>query len=179
MTEHAVGVEATRPTRTGFVPRFIDGLTDLGATLAGFGILVLMLLTSWNVAQRLLQGRGVGGAVELSEVALAGFAFLAIPYAVKTAHHVSTSVLADRLPVLLARSLLVLGGLVTLGVVGWGMWVAWPQAMSSMAAGEARMGLTRIAVWPGRMAVAAGLTLTFAQLVLSTWEVARGTRETL
>ena len=179
MTDHAVGIEASLPLRRGIVPRLIDGLTDLGAMLAGLGILVLMTLTSWNVAQRLLQGRGVAGTVELSEVALAGIAFLAIPYAVKGAHHVSTSVLADRLPALLARILLVLGGLVALGIVVWGTWVAWPQAMSSMESGEARMGLTRIAVWPGRMAVAVGLTLTVAQLILSICEVARGIRDEL
>jgi TRAP-type C4-dicarboxylate transport system permease small subunit len=147
--------------------------------LAGVGILALMTLTTWNVVQRLLQGRGVAGAAELSEVALAGLAFLAIPYAVKEAQHVSTSVLTDRLAPVLARTLLVIGGFVALGVVLWGAWVAWPQAMSSMRSGEARMGLTRIALWPGRMTVAAGLTLTVAQLILSIWEVARGTREVL
>ena len=167
------------PAAAGAVERVVDAITDVGAALAGLGIVALMLLTAWNVILRITQRGGVAGAVELSEVVLAGIAFLAIPYALKEGEHVSTAVLAMRLPPKVARALLVVGALVALGVVGWSAWVAWPQALSSMESGEARMGLTRIAVWPGRMVAAAGLTLTAAQLVLSIVDVARGQRDEL
>lgn len=159
--------------------RMLNVVTDVAAYLAGFGIVAIMLLTTLNVVLRLIQGRGVAGTVELSEVTLAAIAFLAIPFAVKEAEHVSTALLYDRLPPRIARALLLLGGTVVLLVVAVSVWVAWPQAMRSLASGEARMGLTRIPIWPGRIGVAIGLTLTALQLMASMVGIARQQRDEL
>lgn len=165
--------------RSGSAVRMLDVVTDIAAYVAGFGIVALMFLTTLNVVLRLVQGRGVAGAVELSEVTLAAIAFLAIPFAVKGAEHVSTALLYDRLPPRMARTLLLLGGTVVLLVVIISAWVAWPQAMRSLASGEARMGLTRIPIWPGRVGVAIGLTLTALQLMASMVGIARQQRDEL
>jgi TRAP-type C4-dicarboxylate transport system permease small subunit len=165
--------------RTGILIRTVDFLTNSAATVAAVITFGLMMLTAWNAIARFTVLPAVRGAIELSTVGIAIVGFLAIPYAVMKAQHVSTSILSDRLPTRVAKFLLIFCGLVVAAVVAWAAQVSFGQALRSFRVGEALMGISIVQVWPGRLAASAGLSLTFLQVSASLWLLMRNRRQIL
>jgi TRAP-type C4-dicarboxylate transport system permease small subunit len=125
--------------------------------VTGAAILVLMLLTTADVAKRSFGGGSIRGVIEITEIALVVTVFFGLVGAEVSGAHIRTSVLVDRLRVRVA-------GVVTMGslsvcifVTGWLTFQTALRAQASVQAGEYRFGLLSVPIWPARVAIALGL----------------------
>ena len=142
------------------VVEFNRRITRIGnafATLAGVGILVLMMLTVVDVVLRSGRGRGVEGATEMSEVALVGVVFLGMTAAQTTRSHISTPLMTSMMPPRLGhvtRALSLAGSAV---FIAWVTYETGGTALSSFEAREFRYGIVSVPVWPARVLIPIGL----------------------
>lgn len=142
------------------------------STLAGVGILGLMLLTVWDVSFRETRGRGIEGATELSEVALVAVVFLGMTAAQLNRSHISTPMLTARLPARLGHAVRALSLVVAALFVAWMTLETARTGMSSYQAGEFRYGTVNVPIWPARLVIPLGLAgLTIALVLHSAIQV--------
>lgn len=144
----------------------VHATTRIFALLAVSCVVFVLLAVTADVFRRSLFGKSIGGVLEISEVMMVVIVFLGLGYAERRGAHVSMTLLIRKLPSRSAAVVNSVGLLVVLVVVGWMVWVTGDRALESVAAGEYRFGLVRIAVWPARIAIVLGLAAYFLELAL-------------
>lgn len=140
-----------------------------GDYIAVTGVVVIMFATCADVFRRTLTGRSVPGVVEGSEVMLVIAVFLGLGYAQREKVHVATSVVTDRLPDAVSRTVRIAGILVAICFLLWLVYATGERAVQSTRTGEYRFGLLQVPIWPGRVAITVGLALLTAELVRDLW----------
>ncbi|MEX1078011.1 MAG: TRAP transporter small permease [Homoserinimonas sp.] len=158
--------EQVNPKRKGSVRRTIDGISTVLAFLAVACIAFVLVAVVADVASRTFFGQSIGGVVEMSEVMMVIIVFLGLGYAERRGGHVSMTLLIRKLPSRAAAIVNAIAFLVVVVVLGWMMWVTGDRAIASVAAGEYRFGLVRVAVWPARIAIAVGLAVYLLEIIL-------------
>jgi TRAP-type C4-dicarboxylate transport system permease small subunit len=134
---------------------WVSGAFEL---VAAVGVLGLMLFTVTHVLLRTTGGRGIAGGVEIIEVTLVIVVFLGLAYAQRTDVHVSTTVVTERLPRRLSLTLECVGMLVALLLIAWMTYETAKRGIDAWQAGERRVGLRDVPVWPARLIVPIGLS---------------------
>ena len=146
-----------------------DRLISLGSRLLGtvgsFLIFVIMCIVIGDVLTRAITGSGVASLIEYAEVLLVGVVFLSLPYARRTRQHVTVDAVVSRLPYNFARIVEYAGLLIAIIFLTALAWSSVEAAISSTLAGEYRMGVERIPIWPARIAVALGWCALLLELV--------------
>ena len=140
--------------------------TTLAMLAAACGAFVMMLI-SLDVFNRVVTGRSIRGAFEAVELLLVLIVFLGIAYAERSGAHVRVRLLTTKLAPTFAEVTRLFGNLVALGIVAWMAYESGFAAQRSVATGEFRMGLVAFPIWPGRIAVAIGLTLLTVEFGLT------------
>lgn len=162
------------------VDRLETGITRVGmvfATLAGVGILVLMLLTVVDVSLRETRGRGVGGVTEASEVGLVIVVFLGMTAAQMSRAHISTPMVLSRLPSRVGHALRAFSLLLAGVFVVWMTYRTLLTGLDSYARGEFRYGIVNVPIWPARLVIPVGLAgLAIALIVHAGVEVRKYVR---
>lgn len=144
-------------------------LAVVGASL----MMVIMVMTTFDVVARGLGARPIHGTSEIAEVMLVGAAFLTLPYAQQVGGHVATSLVVDRMPSRWARRLECVGMLLVLLILVWFSYEAVLRAIESVATGESRFGVREVPIWPGRVALAVGVVALALEVALHCVELAR------
>lgn len=138
-------------------PRWLVITGTVFSALAGLGIFVLMALTVFDVGRRDLEGHGVKGVVEISEVLLAIVAFLGMLGAQLNGQHIKSPIVTNRLPDRSAHLTRAVGSLLACGLAAWATWLTVGVAKNSIASGEYRFGLVQVPLWPAKVAIPLGL----------------------
>lgn len=164
------------PRRSTVWSRVVQATASTLALLAGLGIVCLMLLTVVDVGLRKFVGRGVPGALEISEVALVAVVFAALMAAEVGNVHVRTPILVERLPHRAANLVKLLGLVPATVFVFWAAWLTAMEGLASAESGEFRFGVVAVPVWPAKLVIPiglAGLALALAAKVVTAVHRAR------
>lgn len=102
----------------------------------------------------------VRGFVEYSEVGLVVLTFLSLPLTQLRNQNVSVDILMRRLPETIAFRLRTAALVVSASGLAWAGYVLALSAVDSYSRGEMRMSIAQVPAWPGRSAVAIGVSLT-------------------
>lgn len=174
------------PLETTAEPRLLGGarlrpavtvVERVSRILATASMAALMLVTTIDVVMRTASGRGVPGAIEITEVVLVVTVFLGMMTASTDRMHITATIFTDRLPRRPARWVHAVGGVVSIAIAGWLLYGAALRAITSIRGGEYRFGLVSVPVWPARVAIAIGIAGLLFALILHLVEVIRGTHE--
>ena len=156
--------------------RAVQAMGSALAILAGIGIVALMLLTVVDVGLRKFLGRGVPGALEISEVALVAVVFAALMAAEFGNVYVRTPIFVERLSHRMANVAKLLGLVPATLFVAWAAWLTAVEGLASAERGEFRFGVVAVPVWPAKLVIPiglAGLALALAAKVVTAVHRAR------
>jgi TRAP-type C4-dicarboxylate transport system permease small subunit len=153
----------------------VHHLSAVLGVVGSLAVVALMLCISADVTYRWVAGGSVPGLLEISEFLVAIAVFLGLAEAQRRSGHIRVHLVTDRMSDRLARATRLFGLALSAVVLGVTMIGSWDRLASSYAAGESRWGLLNIPTWPGRLAVAIGLTVLLAEVFLSIGALARRT----
>ena len=137
--------------------RVISILEPVLRVIAGVGIVLLMLATAMDVGSRVTTGRSLPGVIEVTEVMLVIAVYFALVTAGRDGQHIRVLLLTDRLSATAARIVRSVGLAISLIIVCWLTWATIGKAIHSVGAGEYRIGLANVPMWPARVAIPVGL----------------------
>lgn len=129
--------------------RVIDALTLVALSLGGLLAIGAMAATIGDVLARWLFAVGFYGLVDVTQLAVVGFAYLAMPRAFWTRAHVAVELYDHRLSPRQDAALSVFAGLLALFVLSLLAWYGWTQAQRALRYGDASQNLEipMIAFW--------------------------------
>jgi TRAP-type C4-dicarboxylate transport system permease small subunit len=143
--------------------RLIRRLSTLGAWVAAVSLVVMMFANAADILGTKLFNQPLPGTSEGTETLLVFVVFLALADAHARREHVAVDLLTSRLGAgsrfwldVFAQSLMV--GLFTLL-----LWQAWRLGLASYAIREAAAGIVTFPLYPSKLALALGATLTALQ----------------
>lgn len=142
-------------------PRWASRIETGALVLAAIGTVLLMAVTVVDVTLRATTGRGIPGAIEITEVVLVVAAYLGLMTAAHDRMHVTVTFVTARMPSRMADAVRVLAGLVSLATLVVVLVATAIRAVGSVSSGEFRFGLVSVPIWPARVAIVIGLA-TFA-----------------
>lgn len=150
-------------------------LTTILFAVAAFALMTILFLTVYDVALRTINGRGVAGVVEYSEVALIFIVLGGFALAERTKSHIRTGIVTSRLKPTPSRVVRIIGsGVAALLVLGIA-YISLRDGLQSMEFREVRMGLAEVPVWPAKMFIPiAWLALSLQFVVNLVNEVCEG-----
>lgn len=154
--------------------RGVQRLTRWFAVASAAMTLIVMTLTCADVFSRILTGGSVPGLLELGEVALVVLVYAGIAQAQQANVHVAVDVLTARLPVAVARTLIIIGLSFAALVVAWAVYATGVLAIDSVERQESRFGITAVPIWPARLLIPLGLLLLLAEIGIDIADVAAG-----
>ncbi|MFV0408911.1 MAG: TRAP transporter small permease [Paracoccus sp. (in: a-proteobacteria)] len=126
--------------------------------ISGSAIVGLMLATSYDVIARKALGFGLPGVVEWSEVLLVIVVFTGMMSAELSGSHIrGASILPRSSRGGIGAAMRCLGDAIGAAVLIWAVVVTSEAAFASYKVGEFREGLSRVPVWPAKLAIPLGL----------------------
>ncbi len=140
--------------------------------IAAFSILALMLLAVAQVLGRLAFNTPVPGFIDITEQAMAVFAFAGVAYCQRVGGHIRMEIVLGKLS---GRALYVcemLGVIVvafTIALLIWGSWFHFERAL---VIGDSTMDI-RLSTWPSKLVVPVALGLLLLRLLLQIYGYAR------
>lgn len=147
--------------------RILGRISSVGAVISGVLLMVVMLMTIFDIAQRKFLTTSVAGIIELSTLLMAFVVYAAIGYAQRTGRHVSMTLVVDRMPRPAARALHTVGMVLALFITGWLVLQTGESAWESYQSGEMSYGAVSYTEWPYRAVVSLGLALFFFEMLAS------------
>lgn len=173
----------TSPSATGGRPttylRFdgwLRGLENAFNMIAAASILILMLLAVVQIVGRNLFNLPVRGFIDITEQAMAVFAFMGIAYAQRVGGHIRMELFLGKLSgrgMWIAEFIGVLGiWIVVVGLI-YGSWFHFERSWSI---GDSTMDIA-IPTWPSKLIVPVALGLLLLRLTLQLWGYARLIRD--
>ena len=140
------------------------GVIESGfALFAAFAIFALMLLGVWQVVGRTLFNAPVRGYIDLVELSMSTFAFLAIAYCQRLGGHVRMEMLLKPMRGRLLWSTEIFGTVVALAVVAVLIWYGWGHFLRAYQLGDSTID-AELPVWPSKLAVPVAFFLLWLRL---------------
>lgn len=140
--------------------------------IAAGSILALMLLAVLQVAGRLLFNMPIPGFIDITEQAMAIFAFAGVAYCQRVGGHIRMEIVLGKLS---GRTLYIcemLGVILIAFTVALLVWGSWYHFDRSWAIGDSTMDI-RLPTWPSKLVIPVALSLLFLRLMLQTYGYAR------
>ena len=144
------------------------------AVLSGCLIMVIAALGFADVVGYQFFQAGVPGALELASKSLGAAFFLALPLAQYRRSHVVVDIVSNLMPQAVQRIFGVVALLATMAVFGIIGWQAIDLVAKSYRLGESAQGILPFPIWPFKVTVLAGTTLSAAIILLQLFERDRG-----
>ncbi|HWL59704.1 MAG TPA: TRAP transporter small permease [Microbacteriaceae bacterium] len=148
------------------MPRTVRGIELASRVIAIASTCLLMGVTVIDVVLRSTTGRGIPGAIEITEVFLVVAAYLGMMTAARDGMHISATLVTDRLPVRVARVTRTIGSVISALILLALIYATSARALVSLGAGEFRFGLVSVPIWPARIAIVVGLCGLVVAIVL-------------
>jgi len=139
---------------------------------AAFSILALMLLAVVQVVGRLAFNTPIPGFIDITEQAMAIFAFAGVAYCQRVGGHIRMELVLGKLS---GRTLYIcemLGVLLIAFTVALLVWGSWYHFDRSWTIGDSTMDI-RLPTWPSKLMVPVALSLLFLRLLLQVYGYAR------
>lgn len=165
--ESAVSRKRSPAGFLGRLDRVLGQISSVSAVISGVLLMVVMLMTIFDIIQRKFLSTSVGGIIELSTLLMAFVVYAAIGYAQRTGRHVSMTLVVDRLRPKAGRGLNAVGMLLALFITGWLVLATGEAAWESFQSHEMSYGAVSYTEWPYRAVVSLGLALFFFEMLAS------------
>jgi len=139
---------------------------------AAFSILALMLLAVAQVFGRLLFNTPIPGFIDITEQAMAIFAFAGVAYCQRVGGHIRMEIVLGKLT---GRSLYVcemIGVILIAFTVALLIWGSWFHFDRSWSIGDSTMDI-RLPTWPSKLVIPVALSLLFLRLLMQIYGYAR------
>jgi TRAP-type C4-dicarboxylate transport system permease small subunit len=153
-----------------YAERLARWLAYSGVAMLCGGVLVLIA----DIAARRTLGFSILGTIDLTQLAVMGCVYLAMPLAFLRGAHVSVEFITDAMPAPLARACRVAAALLTTLLLAALAWYSFGQARIGFAQGDrsVTLGIPMILYWAPLLVGLAGSTL--AAILVFTRELAPG-----
>src|SRR5690606_6242744 len=138
----------------------------LFAAIAALCIFVLMLIGVLNIAGRTIFDYSIFGYVDMVELSISIFAFMAIAYCERLSGHVRMELLVGNLRGRWLWSLEILGTIVALFVVAVLVYYGWTHALRAYNFGDSTID-AQYPWWPSKMLAAIAFMLLWLRLLLN------------
>ncbi len=139
---------------------------------AAFSILALMLLAVAQVVGRLLFNMPVPGFIDITEQAMAIFAFAGVAYCQRVGGHIRMEIVLGKLSgrtLYICEMLGVILIAVTVALLIWGSWYHFGR---SWGIGDSTMDI-RLPTWPSKLMIPVALGLLFLRLLMQIYGYSR------
>lgn len=152
----------------GAVDRAFFALEKAMALISALCIFGLMFIGVWQVVARKLFNAPIHGYIDMVEIAMTTFAFIAISYTERIGGHVRMEIIASRLHGRALWFVEVVGVLTGLFVVGSLAYFSYTHFLRAYTAGDSTMDL-QLPWWPSKLLVSFAFALLFIRLLISLW----------
>ncbi|MDP4836505.1 MAG: TRAP transporter small permease [Burkholderiales bacterium] len=147
--------------------RWLSKLEDWFTYVASISIFLLMLLGIWQVLGRQIFNMPVPGYIDLVELSMATFAFLAVSYCQRLNGHVRMDLFV-RLVHGRARWIMeFLTTLLPLFLMGVLIYFSWEHFLRAFSSGDSTIDM-EYPVWPSKLMVPLAFSLLFLRLLIQT-----------
>lgn len=146
------------------ISRLLDYVSRALAIGSSIAVLAIVAVISVDAGSRLTTGRSLAGAVEYAETLMVTVIALGLAEGQRRGTHVSMDLLVVRLRSRTAALWRLATYSAGLTLVVWMAFRGIDLAWQSFLSGEYRFGLRRVVLWPGKAAMAIGLTALAAEL---------------
>ena len=162
-----------RPDHTGggmlgAIDRALFAFEKLMALISALCIFALMFVGVWQVVGRRLFNAPIYGYIDMVEIAMTTFAFIAISYTERIGGHVRMEIFASRMHGRLLWFTEVAGVLIGLFVVGTLTRYSFDHFLRAYTAGDSTIDL-QLPWWPSKLLVSFAFALLFLRLLVSLW----------
>jgi len=165
MQTHTITQSTDGPPALLGADRWLSKLEDFFALLAAISIFVLMLLGITQVLGRQLFGMPVMGYIDLVELSMATFAFMAVAYCQRLSGHVRMDLFV-RMAQGRARWLMeFVTTVLPLLLIGVLIYYSWDHFMRAYTSGDSTIDM-EYPVWPSKLLVPLSFGLLFLRLLL-------------
>ncbi|GAA0779111.1 TRAP transporter small permease [Roseibium denhamense] len=140
--------------------------------IAAFSILSLMLLAVAQVLGRLVLNAPIPGFIDITEQAMAIFAFMGVAYCQRVGGHIRMEIVLGKLH---GRTLYIcemLGVILIAFTVALLIWGSWFHFDRSWNFGDSTMDI-RLPTWPSKLVIPVALSVLFLRLLLQIYGYAR------
>lgn len=141
-------------------------LGGVGITLAGASLLLMVLLGAIDIIGTKFFSRPLPATFEATEALMVLGVFLALPYVQAHRQHISVDLVLTRAGPTARRALEIFALALTLGVFILLAWRGWVLGLNSLAVREYASGILRFPIYPAKLGLALGATLTVLQVLL-------------
>ncbi len=148
----------------GVIPKIIRQIEDLFNILAAMTIFFVMLLTTTGVFSRLI-GAPLPASLEISELAIAVFAFLGAAYAQRQAAHIRLELIISNLPGRFRWLLEMFGSFLSLCLMLVLVVYSWEFFLNAWIIGDSTYDY-EIPTWPAKLLVPVAFTLWAIRLFI-------------
>jgi C4-dicarboxylate transporter DctQ subunit len=138
-------------TPVGFFPTILAKLEDMLNIVAAVTIFAVMLLTTAGIVSRIL-GAPIPAYLEISELAIAIFAFLGVAYAQRLGTHIRLDMIVKKVPGSLRWFIELLGSVVSLLLVLVLIRYSWDFFLNAYHIGDSTYDY-EIPTWPAKLLV--------------------------
>ncbi len=152
----------------GAVDRAFFAVEKAMALISAICIFGLMVVGVWQVLARKLLNAPIYGYIDMVEIAMTTFAFIAISYTERLGGHVRMEIFASRMRGRLLWFVEVVGVLIGLFVVGTLTIYSYTHFLRAYRAGDSTMDL-ELPWWPSKLLVSFAFALLFLRLLISLW----------
>lgn len=152
----------------GAVDRGFFAIEKAMALISALCIFGLMMLGVWQVVARKLLNAPIYGYIDLVEIAMTTFAFIAISYTERLGGHVRMEILASKMRGRLLWLFEVIGVLVGLFVTGTLIYYTYTHFLRAWDSGDSTIDLN-LPWWPSKLLVTFAFVLLFIRLLISLW----------
>lgn len=167
------GTSDTYPAKSGggllgTVDRAFFAVEKAMALISALCIFALMLVGVWQVLARKLANAPIYGYIDIVEIAMTTFAFIAISYTERLGGHVRMEIFASRMHGRVLWFVEVIGVLIGLFVTTTLTYYAFEHFRRAYDAGDSTMDL-ELPWWPSKLLVSFAFLLLCIRLLISLW----------
>jgi len=152
----------------GAVDRAFFAVEKAMALISALCIFGLMLVGVWQVLARKLLNAPIYGYIDIVEIAMTTFAFIAISYTERLGGHVRMEILASKMRGRLLWTVEVIGVLIGLFVTATLIYYTFTHFLRAWDSGDSTMDL-QLPWWPSKLIVTFAFVLLFIRLLISLW----------
>lgn len=165
MQTHQMPRPTDGPAGLLWADRWLAKLEDVFTFIAALAIFVLMLMGIWQVVGRTVFNRPISGYIDLVELSMATFAFLAIAYCQRLSGHVRMDLFVRMAHGRLRWAMEFITSLLPLFLVAVLGYYSWEHFMRAYLSGDSTIDM-EYPIWPSKLVVPMAFGLLFLRLLI-------------
>ncbi|AWB35443.1 TRAP transporter small permease subunit [Orrella marina] len=168
MQTHHVTQSSDGPPALVGADRWLSKLEDFFALLASLCIFALMILGIWQVLGRQLFNAPISGYIDLVELSMATFAFMAVAYCQRLGGHVRMDLFVRMAKGRLRWVMELITTVLPLLLIAVLIYYSWEHFVRAYDSGDSTIDM-EYPVWPSKLLVPLSFSLLFLRLLIETF----------